>query len=226
MFSGLRQLIRLISELLSLAKVTEAQISEEAALRPRQLQNLTNTYSELIRRDFPEFDPQAFLSSAEGVLRFVLNALERQSLETYPQLSPQLIQQIKDAIEDLKSKGETWYFDDVTIHKSAISAYKKRSGSLEIHVECAISYRYRVESSDVESSDQQLAPIAQYKYQLIAVYVQNVDLMGQGSMIGHNCPNCGAPITSLGDNKKCSYCGTGLTEVNSRIWLFDHYKRT
>lgn len=226
MFSGLRQLIRLISELLALAKVTEAAVSEEAALRPRQLQNLTNTYAELIRRDFPEFDPQEFLSTAEGILLYILSALENQNLDTHPQVTPQLRLQVQETIKDLQSKHEKWYFDDITIHKSAIAKYQKKNGSLEIHVECAISYRYRVENDASVGIEPQETPLHQYKYNLIAVYVQNVDQLGQSSMKGHNCPNCGAPVTSLGENKKCTYCGTGLTEVNSRIWLFDHYKRS
>jgi endogenous inhibitor of DNA gyrase (YacG/DUF329 family) len=226
MFSGFRQLIGLISELLTLAKTTEAKLSEEASLRPRQLQNLTNTYAELIRRDFPEFDPQEFLSTAEGILLFILSALENQNHDTHPQVTPQLLMQVRETLKDIQSKNERWYFDDITIHKSAIAKYQKKNGSLEIHVECAISYRYRVEKDEPIGIESQETPLHQYKYNLTAVYVQNVDQLGQGSMKGHNCPNCGAPVTSLGENKKCTYCGTGLTEINSRIWLFDHYKRS
>jgi endogenous inhibitor of DNA gyrase (YacG/DUF329 family) len=42
----------------------------------------------------------------------------------------------------------------------------------------------------------------------------------QGSAMGVNCPNCGAPVKNLGQ-KFCEYCGTGITEVNIRSWKFD-----
>ena len=39
------------------------------------------------------------------------------------------------------------------------------------------------------------------------VYIQNVDMVANGSEgLGLNCPNCGAPIKSLGQ-KFCEYCG-------------------
>ncbi len=35
--------------------------------------------------------------------------------------------------------------------------------------------------------------------------------------IGVTCPNCGAPITSLGA-KRCEYCGTAIEPLNLRVW--------
>ena len=37
--------------------------------------------------------------------------------------------------------------------------------------------------------------------------------------IGVNCPNCGAPITSLGA-KKCEYCESPIIELNIKAWIF------
>ena len=34
------------------------------------------------------------------------------------------------------------------------------------------------------------------------------------------CPNCGAPIRSLG-SKVCEFCGTAVQEVNHYAWSFD-----
>ena len=31
------------------------------------------------------------------------------------------------------------------------------------------------------------------------------------------CPNCGAPVTILGQ-KKCEYCGSALTVINRHVW--------
>ena len=37
------------------------------------------------------------------------------------------------------------------------------------------------------------------------------------------CPNCGAPIKMLG-TKVCPYCGTGITELNIRVWRINGTK--
>ena len=51
-------------------------------------------------------------------------------------------------------------------------------------------------------------------YETELVYIQNVDMVANGSEgLGINCPNCGAPIKNLGQ-KFCEYCGTGITEIN------------
>ena len=47
--------------------------------------------------------------------------------------------------------------------------------------------------------------------------------IAETGMAGHSltCPNCGAPITGLGDNRICKDCGTGVTEVfNINVWMF------
>ena len=43
-------------------------------------------------------------------------------------------------------------------------------------------------------------------------------VLGEG--LGLTCPNCGAPIKNLGQ-KFCLYCGTGVVEVNARVWKFN-----
>ena len=36
-----------------------------------------------------------------------------------------------------------------------------------------------------------------------------------------NCPNCGAPISTLG-SKVCEYCGTPIVELNIYAWTFSN----
>ena len=58
-------------------------------------------------------------------------------------------------------------------------------------------------------------------YEVELLYVQDADKMGVYSeALGLNCPNCGAPVRNLG-MKFCEYCGTGLIEVNTRVWKFN-----
>jgi len=192
---------------------------------PRSLSNLTNTYSQIIERDFPELDVRQLLTSAENMLVKILNCIE--SCEVLSQdsekcLSKNLVDKINNQIEDIKSKGEKWFFDDIYVHKSAISDYNYRSGKRTIRIEIALQYCYSVSSGGV---NQNKSKLDQYKYVVEAVYIQDVDKLGDNSMKGHSCPNCGAPVKEVGDGKFCRYCGTGLMEVNVRIWTFDNYNR-
>ena len=190
---------------------------------PRQLQNLTQTYTGLIKRDFPEFDPGPFLTRAENTMVCILNSIEEGRITDGRFLSDNLRAKVNGLITDIQSKREKWHFDGIHVHKSCISGYRSLAGSKVISVQMALQYAHHISRDDklVSGSHQ----INQYKYQIDAVYIQDVRRLGDASMKGHHCPSCGAPVTQTGTGKACIYCGTGLTEINVRIWTFDNYKR-
>ena len=190
---------------------------------PRTLQNLTNTYSQLIARDFPEFDVRQFLTRAENLLVQILNSIESGEgigISEHKDISSNLISKVDNLIEDIKSKGENWHYDDIYVHGSAIADYGYSMGKRTIKVEIALQYRFSNSDAGVRSSN-----LDQYKYSLDAIYIQDVDKLGDNSFKGHNCPNCGAPVKSIGEGNYCQYCGSGLMEVNVRIWTFDNFTR-
>lgn len=220
------QLMRQLGELLRLVNLSSQQIESNAAMRPRQLQNLTQTYAPLIKRDFREFDALEFLNRAENLLRQLFTILESQNVIEIPGASPQLMVQIKEAVKAIEARGEFWFFDDLTIYKSAISNYQRTTGSYELTVECALSYRFCITQNPTRSAatDEEI-PIEQHKYQLKALYIQNLAELDMHSVSAHNCPNCGAPVPPANLSKTCAYCSSTLTEINARIWVFDAYKR-
>ena len=58
-------------------------------------------------------------------------------------------------------------------------------------------------------------------YEVDLVYLQDADKMGvYAEGLGLTCPNCGAPVRNLGQ-KVCEYCGSGIIEVNTRVWKFN-----
>ena len=53
------------------------------------------------------------------------------------------------------------------------------------------------------------------------MYVQDADrLHNRATALGVNCPNCGAPVKTLGE-KFCQFCGTAIKEINIRSWKFN-----
>ncbi len=192
---------------------------------PRTLQNLTNTYSQLIARDFPEFDVRQFLSRAENLLVHILNSIESGEgigHSEHKDVSSNLVNKVDNLIEDIRSKGEKWHYDDIYVHGSAIADYGYSMGKRTIKVEIALQYKFSNTSNDEGSRN---GTLAQYKYSLDAIYIQDADKLGDKTFKGHNCPNCGAPVKSVGEGNYCQYCGSGLMEVNVRIWTFDNFTR-
>ena len=111
-------------------------------------------------------------------------------------------------------------YDDIVIHRTEISRYTKDGATARIlFVSSVGSYAYTTDAAgSVVYGSRDMKTQSVYETEL--VYIQNVDMVANGSEgLGINCPNCGAPIKNLGQ-KFCEYCGTGITEINIRAWKF------
>ena len=63
----------------------------------------------------------------------------------------------------------------------------------------------------------------QTKYNVDLIYIQDRNRVEheRDNALGVNCPNCGAPLSSLGA-KVCEYCGTPVIEINIHAWSFSN----
>ncbi len=110
-------------------------------------------------------------------------------------------QDVRKCIRDMHDEPE-----EITIHETEISDYRRSEGTC--YIRCQTSAGYRTDAGTWMEK----------KYETDIVYIQDVSqLPPTQTGVGLNCPNCGAPIKMLGA-KTCPYCGTGITELNIRVW--------
>ena len=81
-------------------------------------------------------------------------------------------------------------------------------------------YRKNTEGAITEGSTEYTY---QTRFNTDLIYIQDREIVEKESdrALGINCPNCGAPISSLGA-KFCEYCGTAIVELNIHAWSFSH----
>lgn len=199
-------------------KEQKATLSET----PKSLHGMTNVYLPMIKKDFPEFDYELYRNKAQSLLRSYFSSIENKKLSD---LSEECSQTLKNSVQniiwDLNSRNVSQVFDEVVLHNTQISRYIKDGKTVTVLFEISVGYfSYTVdESGKVVFGDKETK--TQTVYEVGLVYVQDIDkISGFGSGFGMNCPNCGAPIKNLGI-KFCEYCGTGVSEVNHRVWNFD-----
>ena len=100
----------------------------------------------------------------------------------------------------------------------------KRDGRCVISIQSAVEYfYYKTASGKLISGDKEYKKQTRYKMEL--VYIQDIDMLdnaGIGSAVGTTCPNCGAPVRSLGA-KKCEYCGSYVEPVNIKVWKLQSF---
>lgn len=192
---------------------------------PRSLHSMTHIYLPEIHKDFPEFDYELYKNKANAVLRGYFNAISTGTTATLPEeISLTLKNHILEIIEGLNTNGQKQYFVEPVLHNTQLSRYIKTGTTVTVLFSISVGlYSYiEDENGKVIHGDKNLKH--QTVYEVGLVYVQDADKMGvHNEALGLNCPNCGAPIKNLGQ-KFCDYCGTGVIEVNTRVWKFDSIK--
>ena len=134
-------------------------------------------------------------------------------------------QELKNKLEHiiilLKNKEQREHFDKIKIHRTEISNYTKKSGRCIITMQSSIQYYHYITDQTGRVISGSKDVLFQSKYETDLIYIQDRSLVegDLGEADGLNCPNCGAPITSLGQ-KFCEYCGTGVVAYNIHVWSF------
>lgn len=197
----------------------------EMSETPRSLHSMTSVYLPNILHDFPQFDYELYKNKAESILRSYFTAVENKNAKQLSEECSNTLKNIvKGIIEDLNSKNETRYFDNVVIHDTQIARYIKDGATVTIVFVSSVGYLTYAqdEQGNVVFGDKEIKTQTVYETELL--YVQDADKVSNpADAIGINCPNCGAPIKNLGE-KFCEYCGTAITEINIRSWKFNSVK--
>lgn len=213
---------RIIDEITSRAagKDQSAAFEEE----PKSLNGMTNVCLPNIVRDFPEFNYSEVKAKNEALIKAYLNSLEAQdtsSLKT-PQTATSLIRKTQYIIDDLQSQGKHIFYNDIVIYNTEISDYTKGNGLCIVKLQSAVGFINFMRDGSGNTVRGSESSKRQTVFESDYTYIQDADKLMKSGMhesFSLSCPNCGAPITNLG-NKFCEYCGTGIKEININSWKF------
>ncbi len=194
--SAAGQMLRELNSALKTSRVTE----EEIAATPRSLSGMDSVYLPKIMRDFPEFSWDEWRTKIEEA--------------------------VLSRIRDRNGR----------VYQTVISRYTKDGGVCRIVAETSASYYPEKDEAPEnlrgvgqihvirDGKKEQSLLKRQAVFETDLIYVQNAEKI-QGKAIGLNCPNCGAPLTRLGD-KHCPYCGTSVVPVNLKVWRIGDIRET
>lgn len=220
----IRRFSRAVFGTSSLIEGIESAKSNQEMMRetPRSLHGMTSVYLPMIKRDFPEFDYELYKSKTDSILRSYFNAIySKKVLGITEEATITLKNNVQGIIDELGSRNVMQCFDEINLYATEIARYIKNGKTVTIVFETAVGYYSYVTDCDGKvvfgSKDAKMQTV----YETDLVYIQDVDkLENHADALGINCPNCGAPIKSLGE-KYCEYCGTAVQEVNIRAWKFN-----
>lgn len=194
---------------------------QELALTPKSVSGMTRLLEPQIQRDFPEFNWKEFRNLAEEKLKQAFFAITANNIELLKEPSDNMKTEVENIIHANQNEGVREVFEDIDIHQTEITKYEKNSGRCIITLQSAVGYiHYREKNGEVIEGRKDLK--TQTKYNIELMYIQDASKANIEGAVGLTCPNCGAPITSLGA-KFCEYCGSGVKEVNLSVWSLHHY---
>lgn len=207
--------------------ITQAakQMKQEYSATPKSVSAMTSLLLPKIVADFPDFQYDEMKERAENVLTSYLRAVDSHNPALLQDGSSELKNQLENHIQMLSTQDIQEHFTQIKIHRTEISSYRKSEGR------CIITFQSAFEcchyTTDSINPSKIIEGSKQYKYQtkynIDLIYIQNRDLVENelDHALGVNCPNCGAPLTSLGA-KVCEYCGTPVIEINIHAWSFSN----
>lgn len=210
-----------ISDVAEIAKAVSESKNDILEQPPRSVSGQTSLLLPAINRDFPDFDFEEARSRAQSVLISFLQAVSAQDKELLTEGYGELVNKLENRIRDLKNRDDKESFEEIKIHRTEISQYRKTAGRCIITFQSSIEYLHYVTEADGKVSAGSKEVKEQSKYDVDLIYVQDRDasLDNYQAGMGVSCPNCGAPLKMLGA-KKCTYCGTPIVEINIKSWNF------
>ncbi len=212
-----RKLNTVLNPLTSILGVASKLHKEGALLEeePKSVSAMTKIFEPQIMRDFPEFSWEEFKHKSENMLISALLAISAENPERLTDGSLDIRKQVENTIADNRARGISETHSDITIYQTEIANYQKMNGKCIITIQSAVGSIYtKMQDGKLIKGDKKYK--TQTKYNVELVYIQDTEKVS-GNALGAVCPQCGAPIKTLGA-KYCEYCGAGVTPINIRVW--------
>lgn len=106
-------------------------------------------------------------------------------------------------------------YENFKFHNTVLSKYENKDGVATITI--GSSFEYMLSTNNKIKKVQDRASVE-------FIYIIDTNKVESNvKALGINCPNCGAPITSLG-NKTCKYCKTSIVDVVKKVWTINDIK--
>ena len=192
----------------------------EQSITPKSVSAATSLYLPKITKDFPDFHYGEMKTRAENVLISYLRSVDAQNTNLLTEGTSELKDSLRMRIESLRNSGQKEHFQNIKIHRTEISQYRKTKGRCSVVLQSAVEYIHYVEKDgSIKKGRNDMRE--QSKYDIEVIYIQDRDLVEnhEDAGLAMNCPNCGAPLPMLGA-KICKYCDSPVVEFNIRTWNF------
>lgn len=198
------------------------EIAEEEQSRHKNVSGITNLLLPQIMKDFKDFNVEQFFALVEVNLRTIFNIIETKDISLITNDLEPLRKDLTEMVKDLSENGISIRYDDVKFHKHALRNYVKEKGVATLSISSSVEYYYYYEKDGKCRENGNIKKQTRYLSTFAYIYDKG-KAKTSSSVIGLNCPNCGAPLDGFSQTT-CKFCGTKAIELDLKSWKFISYK--
>lgn len=188
--------------------IEKAKIEDEEL--PKSLSSMDSIYLEQVKRDFPDININEIKRLAEAEVLNIFKSIEKKDNSF---VKGKMRSIVDSKIEDNRENNIS--YDNIKFHNTVLSKYENKDGIATITIGSSFEYILKTNKKTKKVQDRA-------KVEFIYIIDTN-KVEANKKVLGVNCPNCGAPVTSLG-NKSCKYCGTSVVDIVKRVWTINDVK--
>ena len=120
----------------------------EETTMPKAISNVSAIYKPRLMRDFPDMTYERFLEMANTALVSILTAIESGDADRIGNATDSLKSVIRDKIHDNNGRNIVEHFDDIKLHRTAISDYRTTSDTATADFEISFQCIHYLEGKD------------------------------------------------------------------------------
>ena len=180
----------------------------------KSIASMESVYLDRIENDFPDLNMNELKSKAEANIMNVIDTIESKNIDHLKNKNEKIVAYTQHKIDDLKDKKVD--IDNINIHKTLLNKYDVNNGIATITFASSLEYFYKKGS--------EIGHKIQTRFKTEFIYIIDASkLHNNVKGLGLNCPNCGAPVKTLG-HKHCEYCNSGVIEIVKKVWVINNIK--
>lgn len=208
------------NNLSSLADMIKAS-DEEAKYRHKTISGMTDILMPTILKDFPNFNELEIYNKVETSLLAIFSSLSKKEVRNINELVA-IKYNLEEQIKDMQNSKIDINISEVVFHDHAIKSYKRDKDVLEMEINTSLEYFYSLSKKGEVKEKNDYKKQTTYTTKFVYIYNEEDYIKGKNNFTLH-CPNCGAPLKNI-KNHFCSYCNSGVEDINLRNWYIIDYK--
>jgi len=166
-----------------------------------------------LQKDFPNLNINEMKKEAENSILNVFKAINTRQTNCLKNASAKMKNYIQQRI--IEQGNFTLKVDGVKVHKTVINKYDREKSVCRLVFQAAVGYRVHKGNEIIKKEE---------RINIEYIYIYNFEDIKSYESISLKCPNCGAPIQTLGE-KVCPYCKSGIIDLATKTWKLNDITR-